>query len=129
MNASLIATFRNAAVAAVFNDALDADVSFASRLLAQGIGDRETARPFALVWAADKYRVKVKEGQRGLTLDCDKTHAAQRAVYRVLDVCFPKQPKPAAKSNSQKDVVEKLMTQINKLSAAERRRLIAALTK
>ena len=78
--------FINAAIFAIFTDADNSSLSFAERLLAEGIGDRATARPFAVAWAAKKHGIATKEGQRGLTLDSkDKKafEAAQKEIGRA----------------------------------------------
>ena len=59
--------FINAAIFAIFTDADNSSLSFAERLLAEGIGDKATARPYAVAWAAKKHTIKTKPGQRGLT--------------------------------------------------------------
>lgn len=76
-----------AEVARIFDDIDNSSMSFAERLLAQGIGDRNTARPYAVLWAAKKYGEKPFEGQRGLTFK--QGSAALQAVTRVLQVAFP----------------------------------------
>lgn len=109
------------AIFAVFNDADNSSVSFADRLLALGIGDRATAKPLAMEWAANKYKAKITQGQRGDKLPTNS--AAERAMYRVLDVCFPKADAPKAKpgASKQTDPVAKLLAAYNKLTAAEKR--------
>ena len=117
------------AIFAVFNDADNESASFAERLLKLGIGDRATAKPFAMEWAAKKYGVKIEQGQRGDKLPRDS--AAEKAMNRVLSVCFPAvdlpQTKPA-KSN-QADPVAKMLAAYAKLSAGEKRSFKAALAK
>ena len=75
-----------AAISAIFNAADDSSTSFLERLMAQGLGDRATARPYALRWASQKYGEKIVEGQRGECLP--KGSAADTAVKRVLTACY-----------------------------------------
>lgn len=128
--------FINAAVFAIFTDADNASLSFAERLLAEGIGDRATARPFAVAWAAKKHGVAVKEGQRGLTFDSkDKKafEAAQKSVTRVLEVCFPSVDAPSgegkAAAKPKADAVQREAQRILKnFTPAQRRKLIELLS-
>lgn len=71
----------------VFNDADNLSASFAERLMALGIDSRAAAKPFAMDWAAAKYNVAIVEGQRGAKLPRDS--AAEKAMNRVLSVCYP----------------------------------------
>lgn len=116
---------------AVFNDADDSSASLAGRLLALGIGDRATAKPLAMEWACNhkKYKVKMRKGQRGMTLP--RNSSAERAMYRVLDACFPKAdaPKPKAPADNKTDPVAKLLKKYSELTGAEKRRFMTALTK
>lgn len=128
--------FINAAVFAIFTDADNSSLSFAERLLAEGIGDRATARPFAVAWAAKKHGIATKEGQRGLTLDSkDKKafEAAQKAVTRVLEICFPSADAPDSKSKAaakpKTDAVQREAQRILKnFTPAQRRKLIELLS-
>ena len=115
------------AIYSVFNNADKSSASFTEQLLALGIGDRATARPHAMRWAAGKYGAKITQGQRGEMLPRDS--AAERAMNRVLEVCFPRADKPKShKATANKtDVVEKLLAAYAKLSAAEKRRFKAGL--
>lgn len=123
-------TFNNTAVNAVFNAIVD-NVSYTEALLAQGIGDKATARPYALTWAAGKYGVKLVDGQRGLTLDANAKNyeTARKAVQRVLEACFPSMEldkvKPAV--SKQTDDVAKLLKQFEKLTPAQRKKFLAAI--
>ena len=121
--------FKNDAVAAIFNAIID-DVSYTEQMLSHGIGDRATARPFALTWAASKYGVKLVDGQRGLSLDqtSAKYETARKAVQRVLDVCFPdmEKPKAAPKESKQVDEVAKVLQAFEKLTAAQKKKFLAA---
>ena len=125
-------TFNNSVVNATF-DAIINDVSYTEQLFAQGIGDKATARPFALTWAAAKYSVKLVTGQRGLALDksAKNYEAARKAVQRVLDVCFPAMETAsegaATKESNQADPVAKLLKAIEKLSPDQRAKIKAAI--
>lgn len=117
-------TINRTAIYAVFNDADNASASFAERLLKLGIGDRATAKPFAMEWAAKKHRVTIEQGQRGAKLP--RNSAAEKAMNRVLALCFPAADMPKAKAkpapSKQTDPVAKLFDAWTKLSAAEKRR-------
>lgn len=111
-----------AAMAAVFEDVDNSSTSFCERLLALGIGDRATARPFVMLWAAQKYNARIVMGQRGETWavrDCD----ASRATSRVLAACFPSVdlPKRKGKGNSKSKPVKftRAMTSAANLFLAE----------
>ena len=115
-------TINRKAIFAVFNDADNSSASFTERLLALGIASVTDAKPLAMEWAAEKYKARITQGQRGATLP--RNSAAERAMYRVLGVCFPKVDRPnATKASANKqDVVEKLFKTWSALSAAEKRR-------
>lgn len=109
-----------AAMAAVFEDVDNSSTSFCERLLALGIGDRATARPFVMLWAAAKYNARIVMGQRGETWavrDCD----ASRATSRVLAACFPSVDLPKRKGNSKSKPVKftRAMTSAANLFLAE----------
>lgn len=69
----------------VFNDADNSSAGFAARLMEQGIGDRETAKPYAVLWAVKKYG-SIKHNSAG-----------EQALYRVLRRCFPRDEMPVGK--------------------------------
>ena len=75
------------AIHAVFDAAFGNAADLASVLFSEGIGDRVTAKPYALEWAAAKYGVRPVRGQRGMML-ARGTPACNAANY-VLGVCFP----------------------------------------
>lgn len=120
-------TINKTAIFAVFTDADKSSASFAERLFTLGVGDRATAKPLAMEWAADKYGDKITQGQRGDKLTTNS--AAERAMYRVLDVCFPKadMPKGEGKASDNADPVAKLVKAFNKLSKAEQRKFLRAI--
>lgn len=123
-----MSSINKAAVFAVFSDADNSSASFADRLMALGIADRETAKPLAMEWAAKKYKAVIEEGQRGAKLP--RNSDAERAMYRVLDACFPRvdTAKPAAE-RSKSDPVAALVAKYAKLTAGEKRSFKAALAK
>ena len=121
-------SFNRTAVYAVFNQADKSSVSFAEQLLALGIGSRTDARPLAMDWASKKYNVALKEGQRGTTfvkVDTD----AERAMNRVLQVCFPSADlKKSGKATANKtDAVAKLLKAYTALTAVEKRRFLKSI--
>ena len=123
-------SFNRVAVYAVFNDADKSSASFAVRLMELGIASRAEAKPFAMDWASKKYNVALKEGQRGTTfvkVDTD----AERAMNRVLQVCFPSADKPKAKTGkataNKVDAVAKLLKAYTALTAVEKRRFLKSI--
>lgn len=133
-------SFNKQAVFAVFTDADNMSASFAERLLEQGVGDRATARPLAMEWAIEHCKrkavkagkrvptVKLVSGQRGLTFS-ERDSAAERAMNRVLQLCFPSADKPNVKrvANNKTDAVAKLLKSYNELTGAEKRRFLASI--
>lgn len=115
-------SFNRVAVFAVFNDADKSSASFAERLMALGIASRADARPLAMEWAAKKHGVAIKQGQRGATLPRDS--AAEKAMNRVLQVCYPSADlKKSGKRTANKvDPVVTLFKKWEALSASEKRR-------
>ena len=120
-----------AAAFAVFNDADKASASFAERLMALGIGDRTTAKPLAMEWAAKKYGAELKASQKGGMTFAERNTDAERAMYRVLSVCFPAVdcPKASAAGRASVDPVAKLLAAYAKLSAGEKRAFKAKFAK
>ena len=115
-----------AAIFAVFNDADKSSASFADRLLTLGVGDRATAKPLAMQWAAQKYGVAIEQGQRGDKLPRDS--AAEKAMNRVLQVCFPAADAPTkAVARNQTDPVEKMLKAYAALTPAQKRAFKSAL--
>ncbi len=126
MNASI-----KSAAFAVFNDADNTSAKLADRLFALGIADKATARPLAMEWASKKYNVALKESNKGGMTFVERNTDAERAMYRVLSVCFPSVDlaKAATGRASSKSAVEKLLAAYEKLSPAEKRTFKAALAK
>ena len=115
---------------AIFNLADSESASFAEQLMALSIASRAEARPFAVEWASKKYHEPIKQdGQRGATFKRRGT-AAEQAVTRVLQVCYPSADKPAkpkAKTSNKTDPVKRLLDAYAKLTGAEKRRFKNAL--
>ena len=118
------------ATAKLFDQAEQVSVSLAEQMMELGIGSRAEAKPYALAWAAAKYGVKVRTGQRGDGFDRSTRagEAAHKAVQRVLNFIFPASDLPS-KSNSQQDAVAKVLKMYANLTAAEKRRFEAAKAK
>jgi len=117
------------AINAVFEAVDTSSTSFTARLFVLGVCTRAIARPLAMAWAAKKYSVKIVSGQRGDTLPRDS--AADKAMRRVLDVCFPSADAPRGKAASAKkvDPVVTLLKKYAALSGVEKRRVMATLGK
>ena len=115
-------TIDRKAIYTVFNNADNTSASFTDQLLALGIASRADAKPFAMEWAAAKYQARITQGQRGAKLPRDS--AAERAMNRVLGICFPSADKPKShKATANKtDEVAKLFKAWSALSGAEKRR-------
>lgn len=112
------------AIYAVFTDADNQSASFAVQLMELGIASRAEAKPFAMEWASKKHgNEPIKQGLQGMTF-VKRDTAAERAMNRVLSVCYPKadMPKPKKKSANKVDPVAQLFTKWQALSAAEKRR-------
>jgi len=121
-------SFNRVAVFAVFNDADNESASFAEQLLALGIGSRADARPLAMEWASKKYNVAIKEGQRGMTFVKRDTDA-EKAMNRVLQVCYPSADKPkSGKQTANKvDAVDAVLKKYQALTASEKRRFLKSI--
>ena len=121
-------SFNRNAVYAVFNLADNSSASFTEKLLVEGIASRAEATPFAMEWAAEKYEATLKDGQRGMTFVKRNTDA-ERAMNRVLSVCYPKADAPKSKKRSanKTDAVAKLVKAYTALTAVEKRRFLKAI--
>lgn len=120
------AAINKSAIFAVFNDADKSSASFAEQLFALGVADRATAKPLAMEWASKKYKAPITSGQRGDKLPSNS--AAERAMYRVLDVCFPKADVPkASAAKADTDPVAKLLKAYAKLTPAEQRKFLRSI--
>lgn len=120
-----MSAINKSAVFAVFNDADKLSASFADRLLSLGLADKAMAKPFALEWAGKKYGEDVTDGK------LPRNSAAERAMYRVLGVCFPSADQPTAQKsgNANPSKVEKLLAAYLKLDGAQKRSFKAQLAK
>ena len=121
--------FDRKAVYAVFNAADESSTSYAEKLAALGV-DQPAARAMSLEWASEKYRAPLRMGQRGMTLPRDS--AAAKAAQRVMSIIYPRGSEGDGKrgkrgKRNSADPVEKLIRQCLKLSAAQRRRIKAAI--
>jgi len=123
-------SFNRNAVYAVFNLADNSSASFTEKLLEQGIASRAEATPFAMDWASEKYEAKLKDGQRGKTFVKRNTDA-ERAMNRVLSVCYPKadapKPKTPKRSANKVDAVAKVVKAYTALTAVEKRRFLKSI--
>jgi len=122
MNQNKVAVFK------VFSDADSSSANFTERLLELGIASRKEAKPLCMEWASGKYKEPTRMGNQGLTFKRRGT-AAERAMNRVLSVCYPKAdaPKPAKPKTSKKtDPVAKLVKSYQALTAAQKRRFLAS---
>ena len=117
------------AINAVFEAVDKSSTSFTERLLALGVGTRAIAYPLAMQWAVTKYKgVKARPGQRGMTLP--RGSAADKAMRRVLDVCFPPAERPqSTKPANKADPVTSLLKKYAALTGAEKRRFMMSLGK
>jgi len=75
------------AVYAIFAKAYGVAVDLHEKMQEQGIGDRTTARPFAVAWAGKVHGEKPYMGQRGMTLK--HGGVAYEAAEYVLSVIYP----------------------------------------
>ena len=116
---------------AIFDDADNSSASFAEQLMALGIASRAEARPFAVEWASKKHKNEpLKKSQRGGLTFKRRGTAAEQAVTRVLDICYPrgiKPVKPKAKTSNKTDPVKRLLNAYAKLTSAEKRRFKSAM--
>jgi hypothetical protein len=125
----MLKAINTTAINAVFEAVDNTSTSFTERLFVLGVCTRAIARPLAMQWAAKKYNVRVVAGQRGDTLPRDS--AADKAMRRVLDVCFPNADAPRSQVTSAKkvDPVVTLVKKYAALTGAEKRRFMMSLGK
>jgi len=100
-------------------------VTLASKLLALGIGDKTTARPFVVYYIAEIRKGAMAlayEGQRGITFGYGNKY--ERQVTRILSKIFDDTQAESTSSTSNKntDKVKALFTKWQALSASEKRR-------
>lgn len=101
-----ITTAVNKAVLFTAFDAFDnAAINVAEACLSQGIDTWALARPFAYEWAAARFTLTLKSGQRGMTFaeSQDETNTARSAMSRLAK-CFDTTPK--AKDESDKPAID-----------------------
>jgi hypothetical protein len=118
------------AINAVFEAVDKSSTSFTEKLIMLGVCTRAIARPLAVQWAATKYEgVKARPGQRGMTLP--RGSAAEQAVKRILNVCFPPAERPQSTGNAanKADPVTLLLKKYAALTGAEKRRFMMSLGK
>ena len=112
----------------IFNQVDDSSCDFAEKLLALGV-DRVVGRVLAMEWSAQKHKVSITPGQRGLMLP--RNSAAEQAFRRVVAFVWPATSAtpntPKKVKRSQIDPVVALIAKINKLTPAQRRRIRAAI--
>jgi hypothetical protein len=109
----------------VFNAVEGASCDFAEQLLVLGV-DRVVGRALCMEWAAEKYKVRLSMGQRGLMLP--RNSAAEQAFYRVVAFVWPAvSATPKKAKRSKVDPIEALIKKINALTPAQRRRIRAAI--
>jgi hypothetical protein len=109
----------------IFNAVEGASCDFAEKLLEMGI-DRVVGRALCMEWAAEKYKVRLVMGERGLKLP--RNSAAEQAFYRVCSFVWPAvSATPKKAKRSKVDPVEALIKKINALTPAQRRRIRAAI--
>ena len=123
MNQNKVAVFK------VFSDADNSSANFTERLLELGIASRSEAKPLCIEWASTKHKEPTRMGNQGLTFK-RRNSAAERAVSRVLGVCYPKadapKPKTKPKTSKKTDPVAKLVKSYQGLTAAQKRRFLAS---
>jgi len=85
-----------------------------------GLDTWTLARPTAIHWAAKRYNMKVRDGERGLTLTgtAEQYNTANQAMKRLRGVFEGKDSKPKASV----DAVLKLVKAYNKLDGSDKRR-------
>ena len=78
-------------------------------------------------WASIKYTAPIEQGRQGNKLP--RNSDAERAMYRVLELCFPTADKPVStpKATANKvDNVAKMLKAYAKLTKAEQKRFLAS---
>ena len=114
--------FNTQRINAIFQEADNSQANFATRLFNEGIFSRADAVPHVIAFVETKYKVKAKQGQRGLTFEKDS--APHAAMKRILNNCFESAPRT---SNNKTDAVKSLLSRYKKLTPAEKRRFLASI--
>ena len=108
----------------VFNAVEGASCDFAEKLLAVGV-DRVVGRALCMEWSAEKYKVRLVTGQRGLMLP--RNSAAEQAFYRVVAFVWPAVSAKKKKKRSNTDPVAALLKRYAALTAGQKRSFKAGL--
>ena len=109
----------------IFNRVDAVSVDFAEQLLVLGV-DRVVGRALCMEWSAEKYKVRLVMGQRGLMLP--RNSAAEEAFYRVVAFVWPAVSATAKKTKrSNTDPVAALLARYAKLTAGQKRSFKSAL--
>ena len=116
-------TINTQRINAIFQEADNSQADFATRLFNEGIFSRADAIPYVIAFVEGKYKVKAKQGQRGLTFEKDT--APHASMKRILNNCFETVAKTSA-GNNKTDAVKALLTRYTKLTPAEKRRFLAS---
>lgn len=97
-------------------------------LLANGVGTRAEARPYAVFYVSELVTTKRKPymGQRGWTFG--RGSAEDQRVNRILDNIFVdvQKDKKKPQTSKKKDAVTKLVESYEKLTTAQKRRFLAS---
>jgi hypothetical protein len=115
-------SFNTQRINAIFQDADNSQAGFATRLFDEGIFNRADAIPHVIAFVSTKYKVKAKQGQRGLTFEKDT--APHAAMVRILRNCF--ESAPSTSKSNKTDAVKALLSRYTKLTPAEKRRFLAS---
>ena len=106
------------AIYAIFNRAYGVAADLHAAMQEQGIGDRVTARPFAVAWAGKQHGEKPYMGKRGMTLP--HGGKAYEAMEYVLSVIYPKPGVDGKKKSQATKPVTKGAKFLGKVKAAKR---------
>lgn len=117
-------TINTQRVYAIFQEADNSQANFATRLFNEGIFSRADALPYVISFVETKYKVKAKQGQRGLTFEKDT--APHASMKRILANCFESTNKKSM-SNNKKDPVKSLLTRYTELTPAQKRRFLESI--
>lgn len=116
-------TINTQRVYAIFQEADNSQANFATRLFNEGIFSRADALPYVISFVETKYRVKAKQGQRGMTFEKDT--APHASMKRILGNCFESTSKKSG--STKKDPVKSLLTRYTELTPAQKRRFLESI--
>ena len=116
-------TINTQRVNAILQDADNSQASLATRLFNEGIFSKADAIPYVVAFVSEKYKVKAKQGQRGLTFEKDT--AAYWSMKRILGNCF--ESTPSTSGSKKVDAVKALLTRYTNLTPSEKRRFLASI--